>query len=82
MGYNMDKYLKMMIFLTALTVALSFVGSAIAEELKQCKPPMILVVQLTPEQLAERLGYCKVPAPKGHGVYYVMEDGNCVAKVK
>lgn len=43
---------------------------------------LVVVIREPVEKLYEKLGYCKIPAPKGHGVYYVIENGKCVARVK
>jgi hypothetical protein len=56
--------------------------SANSKEQKDCNCPLVAVIHQPVETLAEQLGYCKIPPPKGHGVYYVFENGKCVAKVK
>lgn len=69
---------KLVFLLIALVVFLVMPIIAFAAAPK----PLVTIVYQTPEQLAKQLGYCKVPAPKGHGVYYVVVKGKCVARVK
>lgn len=53
-----------------------FPSLAIAQEI--VKPPDF------EEQMYQNIvrEYCSLPPPEGHGVYYVWENGKCVAKVK